>query len=185
MRIVGGTLRGRRLATPDSARVRPTGERVREALFNILSHGIVGFEIAGTRVLDLFAGTGALGLEALSRGAEFCVFVDDHVDSRAVVRRNLEAFDCMGRAKLFRRDATRLGDAGRHGSFDLIFADPPYGNRLGEKAIMSAADGGWINDGAVIVLEESIDAEVEFADGFGLIDERRYGDTRIAILQKR
>ncbi len=185
MRIVGGTLRGRRLVAPDSPRVRPTSDRTREALFNVLTHGIDGFEIAGARVLDLFAGTGALGLEALSRGAEFCVFVDDHVDSRGLVRRNLEALDRMGQAKLFRRDATRLGDSGRHGTFGLIFADPPYGKGLGEQAITSAEKGGWLGENAVLVLEEDADAVIEIPKGFGMLDQRRYSDTQILFLQQQ
>ncbi len=185
MRIVGGTHRGRRLATPDSPRVRPTSDRTREALFNILSHGIDGFEISGARVLDLFAGTGALGLEALSRGAEFCVFIDDHVESRALVRRNLETLNCMGSAKLFRRDATNLGDNGQHGTFDLVFADPPYGKGLGEQAIASARAGGWLDEDAVVVLEEMADADIEIPEGFEILDDRKYGDTRILIMRRQ
>lgn len=181
MRIVGGTLKGRRLAVPDDTRVRPTSDRTREAVFNILAHGVDGFTVEGVRVLDLFAGTGAQGLEALSRGAGFCVFVDDHAASRALIRRNVEDLGLTGQCRIFRRDATRLGPSAQHGAFGLVFADPPYGKGLGERAIASALSGGWLADGAVVVLEEAAVSDITLPDGFRLLDERRYGDTVIRI----
>jgi 16S rRNA (guanine966-N2)-methyltransferase len=185
MRIVGGTLKGSRLAAPASDRVRPTSDRAREAVFNILAHGIDGFDIEGARVLDLFAGTGALGLEALSRGARSCLFVDDHAESRALIRRNVETLALTGVTRIFRRDATRLGPAERMGPFDLVFADPPYGKGLAERALASAREGGWLASGAVVVVEESADAELSAPEGFAEIDRRRYGDTQVVFLRAR
>jgi 16S rRNA (guanine966-N2)-methyltransferase len=185
MRIVGGTLKGSRLAAPASDRVRPTSDRTREAVFNILTHGIDGFDIEGARVLDLFAGTGALGLEALSRGARSCLFVDDHAESRALIRRNVETLALTGVTRIFRRDATRLGPAERMGPFDLVFADPPYGKGLAERALASAREGGWLASGAVVVVEESADAELSAPEGFAEIDRRRYGDTQVVFLRAR
>ena len=179
MRIVGGSHKGTRLAAPSSQRVRPTSDRTREAIFNILAHGIDGFDIEGVRVLDLFAGTGALGLEALSRGARFCLFVDDHTESRGLIRRNVEALEATGVTKIFRRDATKLGEAGRFGQFGLVFADPPYGKGLGERALASARSGGWLADNAIMVVEEAADAEIELPECFAEIDRRSYGDTQV------
>jgi 16S rRNA (guanine966-N2)-methyltransferase len=183
MRIVGGTLKGSRLAAPASDRVRPTSDRTREAVFNILAHGIDGFDIEGARVLDLFAGTGALGLEALSRGARSCLFVEDHAESRALIRRNVETLALTGVTRIFRRDAARLGPAERMGPFDLVFADPPYGKGLAERALVSAREGGWLVPGAVVVVEESADAELIAPEGFAEIDRRRYGDTQVVFLR--
>ena len=183
MRIVGGTRKGSRLAAPASDRVRPTSDRTREAVFNILAHGIDGFDIEGARVLDLFAGTGALGLEALSRGARSCLFVDDHAESRALIRRNVETLALTGVTRIFRRDATRLGPAERMGPFELVFADPPYGKGLAERALASAREGGWLVPGAVVVVEESAEAELSAPAGFAEIDRRRYGDTQVVFLR--
>lgn len=186
MRIIGGAFAGRRLASVGAGapaeRLRPTSDKARESLFNLLVHGPYP-PIEGARVLDLFAGTGALGLEALSRGAERAVFVDDGAAARALLRENVEALDLTGRAKIFRRDATRLGPS-RGAPFDLVFLDPPYGRGLGEKALASALAGGWIAPGATIVWEESADAPAPAAEGFQLRDVRRYGDTRIALLSR-
>jgi 16S rRNA (guanine966-N2)-methyltransferase len=136
-------------------------------------------------VLDLFAGTGALGLEALSRGARSCLFVDDHAESRALIRRNVETLALTGVTRIFRRDATRLGPAERMGPFDLVFADPPYGKGLAERALASAREGGWLASGAVVVVEESADAELSAPEGFAEIDRRRYGDTLVVFLRAR
>ncbi len=182
MRIVGGEFRGRPLATPRTQSIRPTSDRTREALFNVIAHG---FESAlrESRVLDLFAGTGALGLEALSRGATFAMFVEDSAEGRGLIRDNVESFGLTGRTKIFRRDATALGPAGAVRPFGLLFADPPYGKGLGERALASARDGGWLLPGALCVIEESADAEIGPIDGFRLVDQRGYGDTVIRFLQ--
>ena len=186
MRIVGGQFKGTRLAAPGAegggkAHLRPTSDRVREALFNLLAHGDYP-PLEGARVLDLFAGTGALGLEALSRGAARAVFIDDGAAARGLIRRNIETLGVIGQTKLWRRDATRLGPC-RGEPYSLIFADPPYGKGLGEKAILSARAGGWIASGAVIVLEQGADEPEPEHPGLTLHDDRRYGETRILILQ--
>jgi len=178
MRIVGGQLRGRPLVAPGDAAIRPTSDRVREAIFNILAHGIAGYSLDGARVLDLFAGTGALGLEALSRGAAFCLFVEESADARALIRRNIEALGLTGVSKIFRRDATGLGPAGKHGGARVVFLDPPYGRGLAERALASAADGGWLAPGAVAVLEERKGEPVALPPGFQAIDRRTWGDTQ-------
>ena len=184
MRIVGGAHKGQRLAAPAGRAVRPTSDRTREAIFNILAHGMDGFDLEGARVLDLFAGTGALGLEALSRGAEFCLFVEQSAEARAMIRRNIETLDLTGATKVWRRDATRLGRAAPMPPFDLVFADPPYGKGLGEAALAAALDGGWVHGDALLVLEE--DAEVEVADIAGLteFDIRRWGDTAVRFYRR-
>lgn len=176
MRIVGGALRGRVLAGPKSDAIRPTTDRTREALFNILGHSYSEC-LDGTRVLDLFAGTGALGLEALSRGAAFALFVEQSTEGRGLLRTNIEALGLQGRARIFRRDATRLGDVGTMLPFDLLLADPPYGKGLGAQALQSARSGGWLKPGALCVVEEAASAPFEAGPGFALEDERRWGDT--------
>lgn len=184
MRIVGGRYRGRTLIGPKSDSTRPTSDRVRESIFNILAHGIEGLEMDGARVLDLFAGTGALGLEALSRGAKFCQFVDDDASARAVIRDNADALGAIGLCKIWRRDATRLGPCGPQSPFDLVFADPPYNRGIGEACLESLLEGGWLRDGAIILLEESEGAELAPVAGLELIDQRSYGDTTIRFYRK-
>lgn len=183
MRIVGGRFRGTSLATPSGSDIRPTGDRVRESLFNILLHGIEAFDIDGARVLDLFAGTGALGLEALSRGAAYAHFVEDDASARGLIRRNIEAVGATGVTKIYRRDATRLGEAGTLRPFTLVFADPPYGKGLAEKALASAIAGGWLVPGAIAVVEERASADFAPPDGFTLLDSRLYGDTALHFLR--
>ncbi|MEZ5841286.1 MAG: 16S rRNA (guanine(966)-N(2))-methyltransferase RsmD [Hyphomicrobiales bacterium] len=181
MRIVGGKHRGAGLAGPRSNAIRPTSDRLRESLFNVLAHAY-GDPVAGGRVLDLFSGTGALGLEAMSRGAAFCLFVEEAAEARGLIRQNVEALGLTGTTRLFRRDATSLGKAGTMAPFTLCFADPPYGRGLGEKALAAAADGGWLVPGALVVLEETADAEIELPEVFRLEEERRAGDSRLLIL---
>ena len=181
MRIVGGRFRGKTIAAPEHDGVRPTADRVRESIFNILAHGIDGFRLDGARVIDLFAGTGALGLEAISRGAEYCLFVEDGAESRAVIRTNVEAFALTGATKIFRRDATSLGPAGPMAPFDLAFLDPPYGQGLGERALASLRGGGWLVPGAVIVWEERASSHTPWPQGFVERDRRSYGETQVVI----
>ena len=189
MRIIGGRFRGKRLAAPGvagggAAHLRPTSDRVRESLFNLLAHGGYGDPPPpeGRRVLDLFAGTGALGLEALSRGAARAVFIDDFASARALIRENAEALGLTGEIKIWRRDATRLGPC-RGAPFGLIFADPPYGSELGGKALMSAREGGWIAPDAIIVLEHAAGEDIPAADWLQVVDQRRYGETAITIFR--
>ncbi|MEM9755558.1 MAG: 16S rRNA (guanine(966)-N(2))-methyltransferase RsmD [Pseudomonadota bacterium] len=181
MRIVGGAWRGRRLAEigrgDQAARLRPTADRVRESVFNILA--AAGDPVTGARVLDLFAGTGALGLEALSRGAARAMFVDDGRVAERLLRQNIAALGAGDRADILRRDATALGPAPH--AFDLVFLDPPYGRGLGARAIGSATSGGWLATGATLVWEEG--SPPAAPAGFTLLDSRRYGDTEIAILR--
>lgn len=182
MRIVGGTLRGRKLSTPEGSAIRPTSDRVREAVFNILLHGIDGLDIEGARVIDLFAGTGALGLEALSRGASFCLFVDDGVEARGLIRDNAEALGMTGQTRIFRRDASKLG-ASAAGRFSLAFLDPPYGKGLAELALAELASGDWLEPGAVVIVEESAGMFSDVPAGFSLLDRRSYGDTDVTFLR--
>lgn len=181
MRVVGGTLRGRALATPDHAGLRPTSDRVRESVFNILAHGVEDFAIEGARVVDLFAGTGAMGIEAISRGAGYCLFVEESADARALIRRNVEAFHLQGVTRIFRRDATALGPAGNMDRFSLAFLDPPYGKGLGARALAALVAGRWLEPGAVVVIEEAAREAVAFPPEIVEFDERRYGDTAIRI----
>ena len=184
MRIVGGAFRGRRLASlgegaPD-AQLRPTSDRVREAIFNVIAHGPYP-ALEGARVLDLFAGAGALGLEALSRGAARALFVDDHPKARALLRENIEICDALGRTKVFRRDATRLGPH-RGEPFDILFLDPPYGRGLAEAALRSAMAGGWARAGALAVLETGADEPDCDVEGVEVADARVYGGTKLQFL---
>ena len=182
MRIVAGRFRGAALATPRGQDIRPTSDRVRESVFNILVHGL-GIEVEGARVLDLFAGTGALGLEAISRGAAFALFVEESAEARGLIRRNAETLGVMGATRIYRRDATRLGEAGTLAPFGLVFADPPYGKALGKAALASAAVGGWLTRDAVAVMEEEAGAEFTLPDGFALLDQRAYGGTAVYFLR--
>lgn len=183
MRIVGGRLRGLKLADVGegdaAAHLRPTTDRVRESIFNLLVNGTHGNPIPDARVLDLFAGTGALGLEALSRGASRVAFVDDGVKARALLRSNIEKARAMGVTDVWRRDATDLGD-NRGQGYDLVFLDPPYAMGLGEAAIAGLVKGGWLRPGAMIVWEESV-APTPPA-GVTQIDQRSYGDTIVTLL---
>ena len=181
MRITGGQFRGRALAEPPDDRVRPTSDKVRQAIFNILAHNDFGFALDGAKVVDLFAGTGALGLEALSRGAAYCMFVDDSAESRALIRRNVETLNLTGASKIWRRDARDLGPlgAGAGGPFDLAFLDAPYRKDLTAPALASLR--GWLGDGAVVVAETGAE-EALAAEGYALLDTRSYGETQVHIL---
>jgi len=183
MRIVGGRLRGRPLAAPKSQSVRPTADRLRESLFNILIHAY-GDPVTGARVLDLFAGTGALGFEAISRGAAYCLFVDDGAEARALLRENVAALGLAGVTRIFRRDATRLGPAHPIAPFSLTFLDPPYRKGLAEQALIAARAGGWLTDDALIVVEEATDAGFTAPAGFAELERRAYDDTTFVILRR-
>ena len=184
MRIVGGRLKGRVLKAPSSRAIRPTSERLRESIFDILEHRFPG-HIDGARVVDLFAGSGALAIEALSRGARFALLVDNGAEARALLRANVEAFALGGVTRIWRADATRLGSAPAAGPFALAFLDPPYGQGLAHPALASLVDGGWLTPGALCVVEEAAKAEIAAPDGLMRVDERVYGDTRVAIFQAR
>jgi 16S rRNA (guanine966-N2)-methyltransferase len=171
VRIVGGRLSGRSLAAPRGRHTRPTADRVREAIFNKLEHGIDGFALSGARVLDLFAGSGALGLEALSRGAGHVLFVDDDEEARGLIRRNADALGVIGQTRIWRRDAARLGRCAPL---------PPFA----VAALASLMAGGWLAPAAVIVAEEATGEEIEVAPGLTLLDRREYGDTQVEFLKE-
>lgn len=180
MRIVGGALRGRSLAAPRSNAIRPTSDRLRESIFDILTHAYDD-PVAGANVVDLFAGAGGLGLEAISRGAARALFVDDGVEARALLRANIEALGLGGVTRVFRRDATRLGHAPPGEMFSLAFLDPPYGQGLANRALASLMAGGWLAPGALLVIEEAAQAVIDLPDGLVSEEHRRYGATQIVI----
>jgi 16S rRNA (guanine966-N2)-methyltransferase len=189
MRIIGGVHRGRALTAPEGSATRPTSERVREALFNILSHGLEQPREAplprDVRVLDLFAGSGALGLEALSRGATRVLFVDNATAARAAIRENIENLQAAGATKLYRRDATNLGpmESNCGGPFDLVFLDPPYHCGLIAPALDGLRDGGWLNPDVVLVIEMASDEIPPECAGYTELDRRIYGDTMLVFLK--
>ena len=150
---------------------------------HILAHGIPDFSLDGVRVIDLFAGTGTLGIEAVSRGAAYCLFVEEAPEARALVRKNVEALGLTGETRIFRRDATDLGLAGKVEPYALAFLDPPYDKGLGEKALASLADGNWLKAGAICVFEEQVGTAVEIPRAFECLDTRTYGDTEIKFLK--
>lgn len=180
MRIVGGRLRGRKLAVPKSQNIRPTTDRVRESLFNILEHSYPEC-LDSTRVLDVFAGTGALGIEALSRGAAHGLFVENDIEARGLLRQNIESFDLTGNTCVVRRDATKPGACHPNSPFDLVLADPPYGRELGVKALEALSGQGWLAGEALIVLEEDKAALPESINGFSTLERRDFGGTSIGI----
>ena len=181
MRIVAGEFRGRPLATPSDSAIRPTADRVRQTVFDILAHSY-GDPVTGARVLDLFAGTGALGIEALSRGAASVLFVEEGAEARGLIRANVEAFGLTGRTRIFRRDATNLGPAGTVPPADVVFADPPYRKGLGEKALASAVAGGWLTPEAIVVLEEAAGMPIAPVRRLNLVESRQIGDTMVHFL---
>lgn len=182
MRIVGGKFRGRSLLGPKSDAIRPTSDRLRESLFNVLAHGY-GDPCDGARVIDLFAGSGALGLEALSRGAVYAAFVDQSAEARGLIRGNIDAMGLSGITGLLKRDATKLGALAPFEPFTLMFCDPPYRKGLAERALQSAREGGWLVDDALVVVEEAADIAVAIPAGFVLEERREAGETQLLFLR--
>jgi 16S rRNA (guanine966-N2)-methyltransferase len=184
MRIVGGANRGLRLAQVGAgdaaAHLRPTSDRVREAIFNLLEGGRVGDPVAGARVLDLFAGTGALSLEALSRGAAEALLVEDGRAAQRLIRDNLARAGREGQARLLPQDATAL-PPNAEAPFTLAFLDPPYGKGMGQQALAAALEGGWLAPGALVVWEEA--APMMPRPGLALLDRRTYGGTVVTLLR--
>jgi 16S rRNA (guanine966-N2)-methyltransferase len=163
---------------PKSNAIRPTADRTRESLFNILSHAYPE-AIDGTRMMDLFAGTGAVGLEGASRGCRHVLFVESSVEGRGLLWENIDALGLHGRTRMLRRDATDLGTVGNLEPFQFLFADPPYGQGLGEKAFAAAADGGWLVPGALAVLEERADVVVNLPPAYLFLEVRTFGDSKM------
>ncbi|MBL8551974.1 MAG: 16S rRNA (guanine(966)-N(2))-methyltransferase RsmD [Hyphomonadaceae bacterium] len=184
MRIIAGRFKGRALAAPSGRNTRPTGARAREAIFNVLEHAEFSPGLEGRRALDLFAGAGAMGLEALSRGAAFALFVDTDADARGAIRTNVEALGLFGVARIHRRDATDLGrkPAGVGAPFDLAFLDPPYHSGLGAVALKKLVEGEWLAEDALIVFECAEDETPSF-EGFRVLDERAYGAAKVIFLR--
>ena len=185
MRIVSGTYRGKTLVTPDGPATRPTSDRARQAVFNILEHAAWSSGVRERRVIDLFAGSGALGLEALSRGAAFCLFVETDEAARGAIRENIGAMELFGQTRVHRRDATDLGvRPGSDGpAFDLAFLDPPYAKGLGETALAKLGDGGWLAAGADVVFERGASEPAFSVAGFTALDARDYGAARVHFLR--
>jgi 16S rRNA (guanine966-N2)-methyltransferase len=187
MRIVGGKFKGRSLVTPDGQNTRPTSDRAREAIFNILAHADWAPNLEGARVMDVFAGSGALGFEALSRGADFCLFVETDEAARGAIRDNVETFGLFGTTRVHRRDAAQLGL--RPGSqaevFDLVFLDPPYRKGLGEKALDGLISGNWLSENAIIVFERGADEDDFVTDVWQKINVKTYGAAQILFLQQK
>ena len=186
MRITAGVFRGKPLRAPAGRTTRPTGDRARQAVFNILEHAPWSPGLGGLRVMDVFAGSGALGLEALSRGASFCLFVETDETARGTIRHNVEALDLFGRTRIHHRDATNLGV--RPGSagdaFSLAFLDPPYGAGLGERALRALASGDWLEADALCVLERGHGEPPLLVKGFTLLDQRAYGVAEVSFLRQ-
>jgi len=186
MRIVAGNLRGRAIVAPEGQGTRPTSDRARQALFNVLEHASWAGSLNGARVMDLFAGSGALGFEAMSRGAAFCVFVETDDGARGAIRENADAYGVMGATRVHRRSAIELGvRPGSDGeAFDIAFLDPPYGKGLGEQALQRLLEGGWLKPEALVVFERGSDEPEIDTPGYERLDARDYGAARVLFLKR-
>lgn len=185
MRIVAGQFRGRAIVAPEGQGTRPTSDRARQAVFNVIEHASWGRSLDGARVVDLFAGSGALGFEALSRGAAFALFVETDDGARGAIRDNMEAFGLFGACRVHRRSAVDLGvrpgSAGE--AFDIAFLDPPYGQGLGEQALARLLEGNWLTPGALVILERGSDEPEIDTPGYERLDARDYGAARVLFLR--
>jgi 16S rRNA (guanine966-N2)-methyltransferase len=187
VRIVGGKFKGRSLATPDGQNTRPTSDRAREAIFNVLAHAEWAPNLEGARVMDVFAGSGALGFEALSRGASFCLFVETDEAARGAIRDTIETFGLFGTTRVHRRDATQLGlrPGSQAETFNLVFLDPPYRKGLGEKALATLISGNWLSENAIIVFERAADEDDFATDVWHKINVKTYGAAQVLFLQQK
>lgn len=185
MRIVAGSLKGRAISAPDGQNTRPTSDRARQAIFNVLEHAAWAEPLDGARVIDLYAGSGALGYESISRGAAFCLFVEIDDDARGAIRENADAWGLMGRTRVHRRSATDLGvrpgSAGE--AFDIAFLDPPYRKGLGEQTLARLLEGNWLKPGATVVFERGSDEPEIETPGYQRLDARDYGAARVLFLR--
>jgi 16S rRNA (guanine966-N2)-methyltransferase len=186
VRVVGGAFKGRALVAPEGQGTRPTSDRARQAVFNILEHAAWAEPLQGARVLDLYAGSGALGFEAISRGAAFALFVETDEAARGAIRENADALGLMGRTRVHRRDATDLGvrpgSAGE--AFTLAFLDPPYGQGLGEQTLSRLLEGNWLAPGALVAFERGSDEPEIDTPGYERLDARDYGAARVLFLRR-
>jgi len=187
LRIVAGRLKGRPITAPEGQGTRPTSDRARQAIFNVLEHAAWAEGLRGARIMDLFAGSGALGFEAMSRGAAFCLFVETDEAARGAIRENADAFGIMGATRVHRRSAIDLGV--RPGSdweaFDLAFLDPPYGKGMGEQALARLIDGNWLSPKALVVFERGADEPEINTPGYERLDTRDYGAARVLFLKRQ
>lgn len=185
MRIVAGSLKGRAITAPEGQNTRPTSDRARQAIFNVLEHAAWAEPLDGARVIDLYAGSGALGYEAVSRGAAFALFVEIDDEARGAIRENADAWGLMGRTRVHRRSATDLGvrpgPAGE--AFDIAFLDPPYGKGLGEQTLARLLEGNWLKPGATVVFERGSDEPEIDTPGYERLDARDYGAARVLFLK--
>lgn len=185
MRIIAGEFKGRTITAPAGQATRPTTDRTREAIFNVLSHAPWAVSLKGARVIDGFAGSGALGIEALSRGADFCLFVETASAARGTIRTNIEKFGLFGKTRIHRRSATDLGGkpASAGPPFGLVFLDPPYGYNLAPAALTSLAEGGWLTSGALAAVETAADEPVPQVPHWEELDVRAYGPATVTFLR--
>lgn len=184
MRIVAGQFKGRPIQAPKSDATRPTSDRARESLFNMLAHAAWAPELEGARVIDLFAGSGALGFEAISRGASFCLFVETAHAARGAIRQNIDTLSLFGKTRIHRRSATDLGEkpAGLGTPFNLAFMDPPYHKGLVEPCLQVLRDGGWLAEDALVVIETAADEDLDLT-GWELIADRNIGAAKVWFLK--
>lgn len=185
MRIIAGEHKGRAIAAPKGQGTRPTGDRARESIFNMLAHADWAPAIEGARVIDLFAGSGALGLEALSRGASFCLFVETDSSARGSIRNNIETLGLFGTTRLHRRSATDLGEkpASAGAPFNVAFLDPPYHKDLVIPALDGLVSGNWLANDALAIVETASDEDIA-PSGWDVIENREYGAARIWFLKR-
>ena len=186
MRIVAGKLKGRAIVAPEGQGTRPTSDRARQAVFNVLEHASWAEPLHGARIMDLFAGSGALGFEAMSRGAVFCVFVETDDEARGAIRENADAYGLMGATRVHRRNAVEMGvRPGSDGeAFDIAFLDPPYGKGLGEQALQRLIEGNWLKPGALVIFERGSDEPEIDTPGYDRLDARDYGAARVLFLRR-
>jgi 16S rRNA (guanine966-N2)-methyltransferase len=184
MRIVAGKFKGRAIVTPEGRNTRPTSDRARESIFNVLAHAPWAPPLEGARIIDAFAGSGALGFEAISRGGVFCLFVETDSAARGAIRQNVETFQLFGITRIHRRSAVDLGakPAGVGEPFDLVFLDPPYADDLVPQALAQLAAGDWLAPGALAVAETASADPAPACAGWALLDERTYGAARVSFL---
>jgi 16S rRNA (guanine966-N2)-methyltransferase len=186
MRIVSGKHKGRAIRTPEGQTTRPTSDRARQSIFNVLEHAAWSRPLEGARVIDAFAGSGALGLEAMSHGAAFCLFVETDAAARGAIRDNIETLQLFGSTRIHRRSATDLGGkpAGLGAPFDLVFLDPPYRHGLVPLALDQLIKGEWVTADALAIAETGSDEDAPVTEGWELLDERTYGAARVSFLRR-